>query len=174
MDRWRPDRRQEFQTDGRNDGWADGDDPVEAFCGEAKRVVRSPTIRSRKSRADACKTAARAEMLQTHKGGDSPAVCVWALHQKTRHAPANASSVVHARASAFGKMLARLVWLKQLLAVSQSRMRTQPQQKLARAVQGALASVGASHGRLQSVREDGGWESPRAKHTTQKCEASSS
>ena len=32
--------------------------------------------------------------------------------------------------------------------------------------------VGTSHEKLQSVREDGGWESPRAKRTTQKCEAS--
>ena len=78
----------------------DGEDE-DKRCQSANCSKTSNDIRSRKGRVDACKTAARAEMLQTHTGGDNPAVCVEALHRVPKHAAADVSNVRHARASAF-------------------------------------------------------------------------
>ena len=140
---------------------------------EAKReqpAVRRSTGTLPKDPGGVCKTAARAEMLQTHTGGHNPVEYVWALHQQPKHAAATAYSGLHARASAFEKMLAGLVCSKQLPAGSQSRMRTQPQQKLETAGQRTFSSTRASR-RSYRVFKRTGKGAPRAKRTTQECES---
>ena len=135
-----------------------------------KNAVRRPAIRSRESPVDACKTAAQAEMLQTHTGGDNPVVCVAALHRQPEHAAADVSNVRHARASTFLGNVGIRHACKPTCCVAVAHADAAAAKSRGMATN--IISRRGKLGELQSVREDGGLESPRAKRTTQECEAS--
>ena len=137
-----------------------------------KKAVRRPMVRSPKYQVGVCKTAARAEMLQTHTGGDNPGVCVRALHQLPERAAADVSNVLHARASALEKVLAcqhrkcgqSAGMVEALGAGPRSRTQTQPRQTSRYLGQQTSSHAGASWVSCRVFERTGGG-SPRERST---------
>ena len=143
-----------------------------------KNAVRRPAIRSRESPVDACKTAAQAEMLQTHTGGDNPVVCVRALHRRRSMPQQTFPTSGTQGPQHFWEMLASGM-LANLPVALRSHTQTQPRQKAGVRLQ-TSSHAGASWVSCRVFERTGGW-SPRERSaqrknaersSTQSCEAS--